>query len=317
MATKCLSASQKSIKINDFFDKTLHPGSLMPRSSVCRAFDTNSAYSGRFICLNIKNDNRQTVTKVRSSKIEPTDYTQEFRKRSSADEVCIEIQKCYQLVHNLGRGAVYLGSSRIKPDHHHFLQAMELARETAGLLECTTWSGVGPGLMDSIIKGALQAGKPVGGFKIAKEAGEWTSSNFHPYLPLDTYMTCRFFSARKHGLVDAAVRNNLTDHTAIIGLPGGIGTLDEIFEVLTLIQLKRIGSKYPVPFILMNYDGFYSKLLQFIDTCEKWGTVSHGEVDSLWKVCNCNLEALEYLADFYDIPESRRKFRGRLQEAYV
>jgi hypothetical protein len=45
--------------------------------------------------------------------------------------------------------------------------------------------------MDSIIKGALQAGKPVGGFKIAKEAGEWTSSNFHPYLPPETYMTCR------------------------------------------------------------------------------------------------------------------------------
>jgi hypothetical protein len=257
------------------------------------------------------------MKKIRSSKIEPTDYTQEFRKRSSADEVCLEIHKCYQLVHKLGRGAVYLGSSRTKPDHHHFLQAMELARETAGLLECTTWSGVGQGLMDSIIKGALQAGKPVGGFKIAKEAGEWTSSNFHPYLPPETYMTCRFFSARKHGLVDAAVRNNLTDHTTIIALPGGIGTLDEIFEVLTLIQLERIGSKHPVPFILMNYDGFYSKLLQFIDTCENWGTVSHGEVDSLWKVCNCNLEALEYLADFYDIPESRRKFRGRLREAYV
>eukprot|EP01018_Ginkgo_biloba_P014255 Gb_08178 [translate_table: standard] len=152
--------------------------------------------------------------------------------------------------------------------------------------------------MDAAIKGALQAGKPVGGLKIAKEAGE-------------------FFSARKHGLVDAAVRDDLADHTAFIALPGGIGTLDEIFEILTLIQLERIGSKYPVPFILMNYDGFYSRLLDFFNTCEQWGTVSHGEVDSLWKVCNNNSEALEYLADFYNISETRRNFRGRLSEACI
>lgn len=317
MATDCLFAFQKSVKINFFFNRTPDSGTPRPCSSRCRTYNTNSLFPGKPNFLQTKNGNLQSTTRIGSSKFERTDYTREFRKRSSADEVCIEIHKCYELVHKLGRGVLYLGSSRTKPDHHHFLQAMELARETASLLECTTWSGVGSGLMDSIIKGALQAGKSVGGFKIAKEAGEWSSSNFHPYLPPETYITCRFFSARKHGLVDAAVRNNLTDQTAIIGLPGGIGTLDEIFEVLTLIQLERIGSKYPVPFILMNYDGFYSKLLQFIDTCENWGTVSHGEVDSLWKVCNCNLEALEYLADFYDIPESRRKFRGRLREAYV
>ena len=63
--------------------------------------------------------------------------------------------------------------------------------QIANLLDCTSWSGVGPGLMDAATKGALQAGKPVGGFKIGKEAGEWTASNFHPYLPQETYLTCR------------------------------------------------------------------------------------------------------------------------------
>jgi predicted Rossmann-fold nucleotide-binding protein len=109
----------------------------------------------------------------------------------------------------------------------------------------------------------------------------------------------RFFSARKHGLVDAVVRNNSFDKTAVVSLPGGIGTLDELFEMLTLIQLERIGSKHPVPFLLMNYDSFYSKLLEFLDVCEDWGTVSNGEVASLWKVCNSNSEALAYLKDFY------------------
>lgn len=45
--------------------------------------------------------------------------------------------------------------------------------------------------MDAVTKGALEAGKPVGGFKIGKEAGQWTATNIHPYLPLDSYLTCR------------------------------------------------------------------------------------------------------------------------------
>ncbi|XP_026438338.1 uncharacterized protein LOC113336863 isoform X2 [Papaver somniferum] len=187
-------------------------------------------------------------------------------------------------------------------------EAMEFEKRTspnevAMLLNCTSWSGVGPGLMDAATRGALQAGKPVGGFKIAREAGEWTASNFHPYLATGTYLTCRFFSARKHGLVDAAVRRNASERTAVIALPGGIGTLDEIFEILALIQLQRIGSALPVPFILMNYDSFYSKLFEFLDECEVSGAVSKGEVASLWKICSGNSEALKYLAEFYDLPQ--------------
>lgn len=108
--------------------------------------------------------------------------------------------------------------------------------------------------------------------------------------------------------MDAAVRNKPSDMTAVVAFPGGIGTLDEIFEILALIQLERIGSNLPVPFLLLNYDSFYSKLLDFFDDCEKWGTVARGEVASLWKVCDGNLEALEYLADFYSLPQSKRDF---------
>lgn len=63
--------------------------------------------------------------------------------------------------------------------------------KVAHLLGCTSWSGAGPGLMDAATQGALEAGKPVGGFKIGKEAGEWVATNFHPYLPSETYLTCR------------------------------------------------------------------------------------------------------------------------------
>ncbi|XP_076954202.1 uncharacterized protein LOC143628514 [Bidens hawaiensis] len=224
----------------------------------------------------------------------------QFDQRSSSTEVKKEIELCYDLIRRLGRGVVYLGSARMGPGHPHYIQTQDLAREVANLLGCTSWSGAGPGLMDAATQGALEAGKPVGGFKIGKEANEWTSTNFHPYLPSHAYLTCRFFSARKHGLVDAAVRASNQDKTGVIVLPGGVGTLDEAFEILVLIQLERIGSALPVPFILMNYDSFYSKLLEFLDVCEDWGTVSKGEVSSLWKVCNNNSEALAYLAQFYD-----------------
>ncbi|KAK3032471.1 hypothetical protein RJ639_037284 [Escallonia herrerae] len=251
---------------------------------------------------------------------------EEFEQRTSPNEVKKEVERCYELIHRLGRGVVYLGSSRMGSLHPHYKQTLELGREAsllasllifreknkhmhilvANLLDCTSWSGAGPGLMDAATQGALQAGKPVGGFKIGKEAGEWTATNFHPYLPSDTYLTCKFFSARKHGLVDAVVRSSSSDRTAVVALPGGIGTLDEIFEILALIQLERIGSELPVPFILMNYDSFYSKLLDFLDDCEGWGTLSKGELSSLWKVCDNNSKALAYLAEFYDLSYSGR-----------
>ncbi|KAL8208953.1 hypothetical protein R6Q57_008365 [Mikania cordata] len=241
--------------------------------------------------------NPQKPLRVSSSKIEAI----QIHERTSSSEVKKEMEMCYELIQRLGRGVAYLGSSRMGTGHEHYIQTQELAREVANLLGCTSWSGAGPGLMDAATQGALQAGKPVGGFKIGKEANEWTSTNFHPYLPSHTYLTCRFFSARKHGLVDAVVRNSDQDKTGVIVLPGGIGTLDEAFEILALIQLERIGSSLPVPFILMNYDSFYTKLLEFLDVCEDWGTVSKGEVSSLWKVCNNNSEALAYLAQFYNL----------------
>lgn len=238
-------------------------------------------------------------------------------ERTSPDEVRKEMEQCYELIHRLGRGVVYLGSSRMGPGHPHYSPTLELAREIANLLDCTTWTGAGPGLMDAAIKGAQEAGKAVGGFKIGKEAGEWTTSKFHPYLPSETYLTCRFFSARKHGLVDAVVRSSSSDKTAVVALPGGVGTLDEMFEILALIQLERIGSELPVPFIVMNYDSFYAKLLDFLDDCEDWGTVSKGEVSSLWKICNTNSDALVYLAEFYDLPFSVNKCMEQKQEAHV
>lgn len=278
----------------------------------------NSHHRSTLTIQSVRERERRTISFKLSSSRPMSSKSQvvDVDERTSPNEVRKEIERCYELIHRLGRGVVYLGSSRMGPDHSHYSQALELGREIANLLECTSWTGAGPGLMDAATKGALQAGKPVGGFKIGKEAGEWTASNFHAYLPSEVYLTCRFFSARKHGLVDAAVRSSSGDRTAVVALPGGIGTLDEIFEILTLIQLQRIGSELPVPFLLMNYDSYYSKLLDFLDVCEDWGTLSKGELSSLWKVCDSNAEALAFLAEFYNLhPSDKGNHENELQSA--
>ena len=107
--------------------------------------------------------------------------------------------------------------------------------------------------------------------------------------------------------MDAAVRSSSSERSAVVALPGGIGTLDEMFEILGLIQLERIGSALPVPFLVMNYESFYMKLLDFLGDCEDWGTVSKGEVASLWRICNNNSEALSYLAEFYELSLSDKR----------
>ena len=213
------------------------------------------------------------------------------------------MQRCYDLVEQLGRGAVYLGSARAKETDAQYALARELARDVARALDCTTWSGVGPGFMDAVTRGALDADKPVGGFMILLEAGQrgkLQPTRVHPYLPPSCYLTTSFFSARKHGLVDAGVRASARDRTAFIALPGGVGTLDEIFEVLALLQLKRIGSAHDVPFIFMNYDGHYDGLLTFLrrDMVAS-GALGDGELDPHFIVCDDNASALAYLNHFY------------------
>lgn len=115
------------------------------------------------------------------------------------------------------------------------------------------------------------------------------------------YFVRRFFSARKHGLVDAGVRLRQSDRTAFVALPGGVGTLDEMFEILALIQLERLGSAYPVPFLVMNYDNVFDGLLGFLDSCIEYGSIREGEVECLWKVCSTNEEAIAHLREFYGV----------------
>lgn len=126
------------------------------------------------------------------------------------------------------------GSSRVKPGHPLYAQAEEIGRglARAGFVVIT---GGGPGLMEAANKGAREAGGASIGLSIKLNDEEAPN----PYTTLN--LSFRYFFVRKVMLVKYA--------TAFVLLPGGFGTLDELFETLTLVQSGKIR---PFPLILFG-----------------------------------------------------------------
>ena len=216
------------------------------------------------------------------------------------------------LVRRQGRGVVYFGSSRSKPGESRYERTRELAREMFQLLGCTTWSGAGPGDMDASVRGAKEAGGRIAGVKIHLEKHQSEhEQEVSPVFDTGEVVECEYFVPRKLGLVDAAMRENESDRTGVIVMPGGYGTMDEAFEFTVLKQLKKLGTKYDVPVVLMNYSGEYDGIEVFIDRAVKDGRISEEE-RNLFHICRSNQEVLDYFADFYKISAEQRTYHERL-----
>jgi uncharacterized protein (TIGR00730 family) len=132
------------------------------------------------------------------------------------------------------KGVAVFGSARIGPDDPHY----EKARETSRLLAEAGFAiitGAGPGIMEAANRGAHEAGgRSIGcNIELPFEQGA------NPYV--DTLINFRYFMVRKTMFIKYSV--------AFIIFPGGFGTLDELFEALTLIQTGKI---YQFPVILMG-----------------------------------------------------------------
>jgi sugar/nucleoside kinase (ribokinase family)/predicted Rossmann-fold nucleotide-binding protein len=235
--------------------------------------------------------------------------------RSSAIAVQQELLACYALIERKGRGVVYYGSARLRQGSEHWNRSRVLGAAVAKLLHCTTWTGGGPGMMEAATLGAMDAGHNVAGIRIGREAG--TTVRSASYLPTDSAVICRFLSSRKVALVDSGVRMKETDRTAFIFLPGGLGTMDELFEILCLMQLKKLGTRFPVPLVLCNFQdtttrsstgtgtslgggGFYDGLLEFTARCVEMQTVGLPELKDVLIAADEN-EVLDALAGFYNI----------------
>jgi len=168
--------------------------------------------------------------------------TSRLTELARAVHIFAEFIRGFRALHFVGPCVTVFGSARF-PDGHRYY---DLARETArGLAHSgfTVVTGGGPGVMEAANRGAKEAG----GFTVGCNIELPEEQKPNPYL--DVMIEFRHFFVRKVMLVKYSY--------AFVALPGGLGTMDEIFETLTLIQTRKIldfpvvllGSEYWQPLV--------------------------------------------------------------------
>ncbi|MEK7218144.1 MAG: LOG family protein [Patescibacteria group bacterium] len=221
-----------------------------------------------------------------------------------------EVRAAMEKVDSIGKGISIFGSARTQPGDEDYELTRELARELSLMLRSPIWTGAGPGQMEAALAGAVEAKGTIGGIKINLPDG--FEQDVCALLGPDRYTRHHFFSGRKIGLLYAATREQFEERTGLIVAPGGIGTLDETMEQWVLMQTGKLGSKWAAPFVIANYKGYYTGLLEWMkDKMVRRGYIDPAELE-LACVCTSNREILEEYADFYGIPEEERRFRARV-----
>jgi uncharacterized protein (TIGR00730 family) len=183
------------------------------------------------------------------------------------------------------------GSARIKPGSKYYEMGIEVGKELVKR-GFNVLTGGGPGVMEAANKGAKKEGGASVGVNI--ELPHEQSSN--PYIDRGRLQTFRHFFVRKVMFVKYA-------HGFIV-LPGGFGTMDELFEALTLVQTKKTR---PFPIVLMGTD-YWKGLIDWIKTrMISEGMVSPGDLD-LFLVTDDPKEAASLVEQFYKKHESLINF---------
>lgn len=172
-----------------------------------------------------------------------------------------EFRKGFTRLNRLNHCVTFFGSARFKEDHPYYSLARDTARDL-GAAGYSIMTGGGPGIMEAANRGAKEAGALSIGcnIKLPKE------QKLNPYL--DVAVDFRYFFVRKTMLVKYS--------TAFVLLPGGFGTMDEMFETLVLIQTGKICN---FPIIAMGHD-YWKNLRPFIkDTMLADGTIDEKDLD--------------------------------------
>jgi uncharacterized protein (TIGR00730 family) len=170
--------------------------------------------------------------------------------------IFMEFIKGFRALHFVGPCVTVFGSARFKDDHKFYALAREMGGRIAGL-GFTVITGGGPGIMEAANRGAKEAGGPSVGCNIQLPMEQKPN----PYV--DKFVEFRYFFVRKVMMVKYSY--------AFVVLPGGFGTLDELFEALTLIQTKKI-EDFPV--VLMGVDYWTPMMTFFRERLITEGTIS-------------------------------------------
>jgi uncharacterized protein (TIGR00730 family) len=141
------------------------------------------------------------------------------------DHIEADLSAGFAALRHLGPAVTFFGSARVAPDHPYYATTRDLARRV-GERGFAIISGGGPGLMEAANRGARDAGVTSVGLNIELPFEQRPN----PYQ--DVALTFSYFFTRKMMFVRYA--------TAFVVLPGGFGTLDELFEALVLEQVDKI-----------------------------------------------------------------------------
>ena len=162
-------------------------------------------------------------------------------------EISREFTEGFDFLADYSKSVTFFGANQFREDNPHYADARKLASYIVEKLGYSIFSGGGPGIMEAANRGAFEAGGNSLGLLIKLPEGQIT--NKYITKSFDSY----YFFVRKVLLSFSA--------EAFIFFPGGFGTLDEFFEILTLVQTKKI---VDIPIICVGSE-YWNKLRKFME----------------------------------------------------
>ena len=170
-----------------------------------------------------------------------------FAELARVFRIATECIRGFRRLHFVGPCVTVFGSARFQEGHEFYTMARDVGGRLARI-GATVMTGGGPGIMEAANRGARENG----GYSVGCNIVLPVEQQPNPYL--DRWVTFRYFFVRKMMLVKYSY--------AFVVLPGGFGTLDELFEAMTLVQTRKITS---FPIILMG-TSYWAPLLDFFRT---------------------------------------------------
>ncbi|MEZ4722039.1 MAG: TIGR00730 family Rossman fold protein [Flavobacteriales bacterium] len=197
-------------------------------------------------------------------------------------KIMAEFVEAFDKLAKIGPCVTIFGSARTAESNEYYKLAEEIAfgvtKEGYGVI-----SGGGPGVMEAANRGASRGGGKSVGLNIDLPFEQ----EANPYIDKDKLLNFDYFFVRKVMFMKYA--------QGFVVLPGGFGTLDELFEALTLIQTKKIG-KFPIILVGREY---WQGLVEWLEkTMLTHGNISPEDL-SLFQICDSVDDVIKIIRDFY------------------